>query len=208
MGHPMENERSASSRRHVLGARLADAGKAMRTAYGRVRYFGSTGISVPASYNGTASRRASTPIPTPARHTFIKARLLVAEKCPLIRSGRFEQDDQVCDATELRAGAKRYCKTYGMGTLDETIHHWEAPRLSVYSVKNAMMPIRDHVAVMATLPENGGTRFHWCHRFNYRGMVMRFAFPGMMLGMMNRGLATLALEFGGEGGRIEACPVD
>jgi len=67
----------------------------------------------------------------------------------------------------------------------------------------AMMPIRDHVAGM-TLTARGphATELRWDQYFNFKGLVMRHMFPAIMTALMNRGLANLSKELGGEGGRM------
>lgn len=105
---------------------------------------------------------------------------------------------------EWGAGSKRYCQTSGMGTLDETILHWDAPRVCAYNVKSPMMPIKDHVALMVVEPRADGATFHWHQYFNYKGLLMRHLFPSMMLTMMNDGLAKLAKQIGGPGGRMKS----
>lgn len=68
-------------------------------------------------------------------------------------------------------GSKRQCYTNGMGTLDETIHYWDAPHAYTYEVRNFMMPITDHLALMHVAPNGeGGTVMTWHQCFNLKGM--------------------------------------
>lgn len=99
-------------------------------------------------------------------------------------------------------GSKRMCYTKGMGTLDETIMAYESPHLVAYNVKVWSMPIKDHLAVMRLEETAAGTRFTWQQYFNFKGLVMRHFFPGMMSGMMTRGMEQLQKEFGGPAGEM------
>lgn len=100
-------------------------------------------------------------------------------------------------------GSKRYCNTWGMGTLDETIRHWDPPNAYAYNVKNFTMPVRDHLAVM-TVEALGSerSRFTWLQYFDWRGVVLRHVFPHLMIAMMNAGLARLGRQLDGEPGRM------
>ena len=102
-------------------------------------------------------------------------------------------------------GSKRYCKTAGFGTLDETFLHWDEPRAYVYNVKNFTMPIKDnHAAVMILQPVGEGkTKFTWLQYIEYKGLVMRHIFPHMMRMFMNRGFKSLKDKFGGSGGQMQ-----
>lgn len=101
------------------------------------------------------------------------------------------------------AGSKRYCHARGMGTLDETVVVYEPPRAFAYRVRNRMMPIRDHLAVMhLTDGAGGGTVLEWHQYFHLTGIVRRRVFPTMMAMLMTRGMNRLARELGGEGGRM------
>ncbi|GAB4138989.1 MAG: hypothetical protein Tsb0016_05330 [Sphingomonadales bacterium] len=124
----------------------------------------------------------------------------IATWFPIISGGRHDnstsQTSSACDV-----GAKRYCQTIGMGVLDETILHWDPPRAYAYNVKNLMMPIRDHVAVMIVDPISPNhTRFVWLQYYRYKGLLMRHVFPTIMLTSMNIGLKSLIKKIGG--GRI------
>ncbi|MEM9693245.1 MAG: SRPBCC family protein [Myxococcota bacterium] len=122
----------------------------------------------------------------------------IASWFALIRGGSTDHEAS-CSVGEWNAGSKRYCHTYGMGTLDETILYWDGPTAYSYAVKNPLMPIRDHAALMVV--ESWGpekSRFTWHQYFELTGLVMRHGFKPMMLGMMNRGLAKLGEELGGE----------
>lgn len=100
-------------------------------------------------------------------------------------------------------GAKRYCQTVGMGVLDETILHYDAPRVCVYNVKNGMMPIQDHAAVMVLEASmEGGTLFTWHQYYRDKGLIMKWMFPHMMTMFINMGMRKLAERFGGSGGRM------
>ncbi|UWR21745.1 SRPBCC family protein [Sulfitobacter sp. S190] len=121
---------------------------------------------------------------------------------PLLKGGKLDHATSQ-DAGDWGEGSKRQCYTNGMGTLYETIHYWDAPNAYTYEVKNFMMPITDHLALMAITPNGrGGVLMTWHQYFNLKGIAMRHMFPTMMLGMMNKGMATLAKDLGGEGGRI------
>ncbi len=128
----------------------------------------------------------------------------IATWFPIISGGKHAQGtattEQACDI-----GSKRMCKTIGMGTLDETFLYSDPPRVSVYNVKNFIMPVKDHAAVMH-LEEfaPGKTRMTWAHYANYRGLVMRHIFPSMMTVFMNMGIKKLASMVGGKGGRTRA----
>jgi len=90
-----------------------------------------------------------------------------------------------------------------MGTLFETIHYWDAPNANTYAVKNFTMPITDHLALMAITPNGtGGSTMTWHQYCNLKGTAIRHMLPTMMLGMMNKGMATLSKELGGKGRRI------
>lgn len=107
-----------------------------------------------------------------------------------------------CNLGDWGAGSKRYCDTR-MGKLDETIHVWEASYLTAYNVKAWSMPVKDHLGVL-TLRPLGDERswVTWSQYFNYKGVVMRNIFPFMMRKMMNDGMAALAKELGGPGGKM------
>ena len=101
------------------------------------------------------------------------------------------------------AGTKRYCTLTDGGVLDETILHWAAPYICVYTVKNKSMPIKSHAAVMLVEPLGAGRSvFTWRQYFDLTGVVKRLIFPGMMRSMMTKGVNTLARELGGEGGAM------
>ena len=127
---------------------------------------------------------------------------ILASWFPTIYGGKLDHA-QSCNIGDWGEGSKRLCYTHGMGTIDETVLLWEPPRAYAYTAKNAMMPIRDHVAAM-TLMEIGPTEtaLRWDQYFNFKGLVMRHVFPSMMTALMNRGLANLAKELGGKGGRM------
>lgn len=126
---------------------------------------------------------------------------LIAEWFAMVRGGSVDHSTSENPGT-WGAGSRRLCNTTGMGKLDETILHWNAPESVAYNVKNIMMPVRDHVALMVVEPEGPGARLSWHQYFRYTGLVIRHAFPTMMLSMMNSGMAKLANELGGEGGRM------
>ncbi|MGF1497580.1 MAG: SRPBCC family protein [Elainellaceae cyanobacterium] len=101
------------------------------------------------------------------------------------------------------AGSKRYCQTRLMGTLNETILHWDYPRAYAYNVKNWTMPIKDHCAVMLVEPLGPSqSRFIWRQYYTPIGLFLKYAFPGMMISMMNRGMADLQQQLGGPGGQM------
>lgn len=126
----------------------------------------------------------------------------IASWLPIISGG--SHDNSTSDHPGVcGVGSKRYCQTVGMGVLDETILHFDAPRACVYNVKNAMMPIRDHAAVMVLEPEaGGGTRFTWHQYYRDKGLVMKWIFPHMMTTFINFGMRELTRRFGGAGGRM------
>jgi hypothetical protein len=126
---------------------------------------------------------------------------MIAGWFAMIRGGTVDHSGS-CNVGAWGAGTKRQCQTWGMGTLDETILHWEAPHRCLYSVRNLFMPIKDHCAVMAVEPDGSGSRFTWEQHFRLKGLFMRWMFPWMMTRMMNGGLEKLRQELGGEGGRI------
>ncbi|SHH80943.1 SRPBCC family protein [Cognatishimia maritima] len=127
----------------------------------------------------------------------------MAKWFPLLKGGDLDHTTSKASG-DWGEGSKRQCYTNGMGTLFETIHYIDAPNAYTYEVKNFMMPIKDHLALMALTPNGtGGTTMYWHQYFNLKGIAMRHMFPTMMLGMMNRGMATLAKELGGKGGRIK-----
>ena len=127
---------------------------------------------------------------------------LIASWFGMVKGGSVDHSNS-CNAGQWGAGSKRYCNT-SMGLLDESIYHWDAPYLCAYNVKSWSMPIKDHCAVMMIKPLTHDTcELTWLQYFNYKGLVMRHFFPKMMLKMMNGGLADLAEEFGGMGGKME-----
>ena len=127
----------------------------------------------------------------------------LAEWFPLLRGGDLNHEASE-DVGDWGEGSKRTCYTNGMGTLFETIHYWDAPNAYAYEVKNFMMPVKDHLALMVVRPNgSGGTTFTWNQYFNLKGIAMRHMFPSIMIGLMNRGMANLARDLGGRGGRIK-----
>ncbi|MBK6916803.1 MAG: SRPBCC family protein [Deltaproteobacteria bacterium] len=122
----------------------------------------------------------------------------IAEWFGLVKGGSFDHAGS-CNPGTLGAGTRRVCHTRGMGDLDETFFYYDAPYACVYRVKNAMMPVVDHAAVMVLEPLGPSrTRFTWQQYYNLKGVMMRFVFPSMLRSMMNRGLATLTRQLGGE----------
>ncbi len=120
----------------------------------------------------------------------------------MITSGSLDHA-QSATPGEWGAGSKRYCRTRGMGTLDETIRAYDPPNLIAYTVKVWSMPIKDHLAVMQLeRSATGGAEFTWRQYFAFKGLVLRHVFPTMMLTMMNTGLSRLQSELGGRGGRM------
>ena len=133
---------------------------------------------------------------------YISDPVKLAEWFPLIKGGGGDHDTS-CTIGEWGEGSTRTCLTNGMGTIREEIHYWDEPYACVYAPSSMMMPTKDHLAVMTLAPNGrGGTTFTWNHYFKLKGLMMRFMFPTMMLGMMNMGLNTLVKRFGGQGGRI------
>lgn len=126
----------------------------------------------------------------------------IASWFPIILGGSHDNSTShskgACDV-----GAKRYCKTLGMGTLDETILYWDEPKLYAYNVKNFMMPIKNHVAIMSIEQTGPGKcKFIWQQYFDYKGFIMRHMFPHMMIFFMNWGLKNLRKRLGGAGGTM------
>lgn len=104
---------------------------------------------------------------------------------------------------EWDVGSKRYCETRLMGTLDETIRHWDPPHAYAYSVKNWIMPIKDHCAVMLVEPLGGDrSKLIWRQYYTPIGLFLKYAFPGMMINMMNQGMEQLRQTLGGPGGQM------
>ncbi|MDJ0922844.1 MAG: SRPBCC family protein [Henriciella sp.] len=125
----------------------------------------------------------------------------IAKWFPIISGGRHE-DGTADSHASCDVGSKRVCKTIGMGTLDETFLHSDPPTTSVYTVKNFMMPIKNHAAIMHLREfEPGKTELTWSQYFDYKGLVMRHMFPSMMGLFMNMGIKKLASLVGGEGGK-------
>lgn len=124
----------------------------------------------------------------------------IASWFPIISGGRHDNTSSQ-SVNECDVGAKRYCQTVGMGQLDETILHWDPPHAYAYNVRNKMMPIKNHLAVMIVEPTSGGRcRLTWLQYFDYKGVVMRHLFPAMMLTPMNIGLRALIKRL--DGGRV------
>ncbi|MDJ0978560.1 MAG: SRPBCC family protein [Erythrobacter sp.] len=121
----------------------------------------------------------------------------IAKWFPNIRGGHHSQTPDGAVAS-CDVGSKRMCQTIGMGTLDEAFLHSDPPRLSVYTIKNAMMPIENHVAIMhlvETFP--GKTQLTWSHYLDYKGIALRRIFPVMMKIFMDFGIKKLASTVGG-----------
>ncbi|MGH1346320.1 MAG: SRPBCC family protein [Nannocystales bacterium] len=127
---------------------------------------------------------------------------LIAGWFGMIRSGSVDHTAS-CNVGDWGEGSKRLCHTWGMGDLDETIHHYEAPVTCVYSVRSPMMPVENHAAAMLLEPTATGCILDWSQFFDLRGLVLKHMFPTMMAGMMNRGLRGLQKELGGNGGAME-----
>lgn len=104
---------------------------------------------------------------------------------------------------EWGVGSKRYCQTRLMGTLNETILHWEPPHVYAYNVQNWTMPIKDHCAVMRveSLGENR-SQLIWQQYYNPIGLFLKYAFPDLMVTMMNAGMEQLRQTLGGSGGKM------
>ncbi len=129
---------------------------------------------------------------------------VIASWFPIVYDGTTDHG-QSCNVDNWGEGTKRYCYTRGMGTLDETILHWDAPNSYAYSIKNWMMPIKDHVGIMRVEEMSPGKSvFRWDQYFNLTGLVTRHVFPRVMIGLMNRGMANLARDLGGPGGKMKA----
>ncbi|GEM_PF-1081828 len=122
---------------------------------------------------------------------------LIAAWFGMVRGGQLDHAESVTPGA-WGPGSKRTCQTLGMGDLHETILHYDAPYACVYNVKNIMMPVKNHAALMVVEPVGeGGSRLHWNQYFDFKGVVMRHIFPSMMVAMMNKGLANLVAELGG-----------
>jgi uncharacterized protein YndB with AHSA1/START domain len=104
---------------------------------------------------------------------------------------------------EWGTGSKRYCETRFMGRLNETILHWDPPYAYAYNVKNWTMPIKDHCAVMLVEPLAANrSKLIWRQYYNPVGLFLKYAFPGMMVSMMNQGMEQLRQTLGGSGGEM------
>lgn len=159
-----------------------------------------------------AARWTNAPMRMTGTFHFAASRVVVFEKVgdpkilaswfPTIYGGELDHA-QSCNIGEWGEGSNRRCYAHGMGTIDETVLFWDPPGAYAYTAKNTMMPIKDHVAAMS-LSEIGlnETLLRWDQYFNFKGLVMRHVFPSMMTTLMNRGMATLAKELGGRGGRM------
>ena len=121
---------------------------------------------------------------------------------PLMKGGDLDHS-ATAQSGDWGEGSKRLCYTSGMGTLEETIHYWDAPHAYTYSAKNVMMPIRNHLGLLTVTPnDTDGATLIWRQYFDLTGIAVRHIFPTMMLGMMNQGMATLIKDLGGRGGQI------
>ena len=121
---------------------------------------------------------------------------------PLLKGGELDHDASRAPGA-WGEGSRRTCRTNGMGTLHERIHHWDAPHAYAYEVRNFMMPIEHHLALMATFDRpDGGSTLVWHQYFDLTGIAMRHAFPSVMLNLMNVGMKRLASDLGGVGGRM------
>ena len=128
----------------------------------------------------------------------------IAKWFPIIYAGKHARGTAKTEES-CEVGSKRMCKTIGMGTLDETFLYFDRLKVSAYSLKNPIMPVKDHAAVMHLEEfEPGKTRMTWAHYFNYRGLLQRHFFPFMMTMFMNMGIKKLARTVGGKGGRVRA----
>lgn len=121
---------------------------------------------------------------------------------PMITGGHLDYDGSEAPGAP-GVGAKRYCRTSGMGTLDETILYWNPPHGYAYTVKNVFMPIKEHLATMEVVSDGAdGAWFRWRQYFNgARPDVVLF--KPMMASMMTKGLNALAKELGGQGGKMK-----
>jgi len=123
---------------------------------------------------------------------------------PLLKGGDLDHAPSAT-AGDWGEGSQRTCYTNGMGTLHETIHYWDAPNAYTYEVRNFMMPLSQHLALMACFERRGGgTILVWNQYFELTGIAMRHAFPTVMLNLMNVGMKRLAKDLGGAGGRMSA----
>lgn len=148
--------------------------------------------------------RGQFPFDSPPEDVFARVTdpQLIAGWFGMIRSGSVDHS-QSCNVGTWGEGSKRLCHTWGMGDLDESIHHYEAPVACVYSIRSPMMPIENHAAAMLLEPTASGCILDWSQFFDVRGVVLKHMFPTMMMGMMNRGLRGLQKELGGDGGSME-----
>jgi hypothetical protein len=128
----------------------------------------------------------------------------IATWLPIITGGRAEHAAaEPAHQGEWANGSKRYCDTIGMGTLDETILHWDQPRACAYNLKNPFMPITRHAGVMLLEHDGaGGTWFYWLHYHDPKGVELRHVFRPVMVGLMNFGLRKLVKKHGGRGGAM------
>ncbi|MEE9322567.1 MAG: SRPBCC family protein [Granulosicoccus sp.] len=132
----------------------------------------------------------------------------IAKWFAMIRRGETNHSTSSALGEEWGAGSTRTCYTNGMGTLYETIRYWDAPHAYAYEVKNLIMPVRNHLALMRVVSNNnGGSKFLWNHYFDFKGVAMRYVFPAMMATMVNQGMKKLSKELGGPGGHMRVVKV-
>lgn len=115
---------------------------------------------------------------------------LISGWCGMIRSGSADHS-QSCNAG-----------TWEMGELNESVHHYDAPVASVYSVHSAASPIENHAGLLLLEPTLSGCVLEWSPFFDFRGLALEHMFPMLMVGMMNRGLGELQKQLGGQGGAM------
>jgi len=100
----------------------------------------------------------------------------MAKWFPFLRSGELNHDAS-CSVGDWGEGSRRTCYTNGLGTLHESIHHWDAPFAYAYEVKSMMMPIENHLALMIVTPmEAGKSQLEWRQYFDLTGIAMKLVY--------------------------------
>lgn len=110
--------------------------------------------------------------------------------------------------SQCGVGSIRQCSFSGMGDVDESILWWNPPhgygfRFEPKGRMKMMTPTTDHVvAFIVESDGKGGSIFTFRVYFNWRGMLMRHMAVHMMPTMLNKALANLQRELGGQGGKM------
>jgi len=122
-----------------------------------------------------------------------------------VKSGHTDHSGS-CNEGAWGTGSIRYCRST-LGTLEETLHAFEAPYLSAFSVKHWSLPMKDHYSVMLLEPlTTGGTRLIWRHYFNDSTPLLGRIMPKVLAAMINTAIRNLGNETGGSGGRMRVVP--